>query len=69
MKNELENFIDQYLEMSNRELFDFIQDYGETQFFVDLWLSITVELEGGKNWYANITHAYFVTKSYFETHQ
>lgn len=66
MKNNLKDFVNKYLEMTNQELFYFINEYGEVLFFMDLWSSL--DMPSWKNWYADIAHAYYATKYYFDTH-
>lgn len=59
-------FVNSYFSLTNKELFDFIKEYGESSFFVDLWCLLNIPKL--KNRYAEIAHSYHVVKHYFETH-
>ena len=59
---KIQDFIDKHYAMTNKELFNFVRDYGETSFFLDLWdwfknnVVIAIEL------YGEIVHEYFIIK-------
>lgn len=65
-REKLNNFIDNYFQMTNKDMFDFISKYGEVSFFLDLWKIL--DFPAWKSWYADIAHAYYATRHYFETH-
>ena len=68
-KDKIKYFVDNYL-MSNGKFFDFISDYGETDFFLDLWEYVNEILDGDnpRIFYGEITHTYYIIKNYFDTH-
>jgi hypothetical protein len=65
-REKLDYFLDNYFEMTNGQIFEFISEYGEVSFFVDLWSFL--DFPSWKSWYADIAHSYFATRRYFETH-
>lgn len=62
-------FIEDYPTMTNRDLYDFIKDYGETLFFINLANYLNEKDDFlWKNLYFDINYSYYCIKKYFEEH-
>lgn len=62
-------FIEDYSTITNKELFDFVKEYGETLFFINLANHLNEKNDFlWKNLYFDINYSYYCAKKYFEEH-
>jgi hypothetical protein len=69
---KIREVVDNYIKITNGELFSIISSYGEVLFFLDLALYLKNYSDSSviswRDLYSRINCSYYQARSYFETH-